>query len=70
VVRDGRHGCVVALRDRPALRVAAPTDESGTTNGAGDTHVGAFLAALGAGRPPAEAALLANAAAARRIAGR
>jgi sugar/nucleoside kinase (ribokinase family) len=69
VVRDGRHGCVVALRGRPALRIAPPAVATGTTNGAGDAHVGAFLAALGAGHPPAEAALSANAAAARRIAG-
>jgi sugar/nucleoside kinase (ribokinase family) len=34
------------------------------TNGAGDTHTGAFLAALASGAGPAEAARRANAAAA------
>ncbi|GAA3440556.1 hypothetical protein GCM10018954_101800 [Kutzneria kofuensis] len=34
------------------------------TNGAGDAHTGAFMAALAAGLPPAKAARRANAAAA------
>jgi len=38
------------------------------TGGAGDTHVGAFVAALARGTAPAEAARWANAAAARCVA--
>jgi sugar/nucleoside kinase (ribokinase family) len=64
LVRTGPGGCLLAqpgapVRHVPGYRVAAVD-----TNGAGDTHTGAFLAALSAGKPPAEAARQANAAAA------
>ena len=64
VVRSGSGGCLVRLRDGrvrhvPAFKVAAVD-----TNGAGDTHIGAFVAALAQGRDPFEAARFANAAAA------
>lgn len=68
VVRDGADGCVVARHGGRPTRIQAPTVAAGTTNGAGDVHVGAFLAALGQGLPPEEAAERANAAAARRVA--
>ncbi|WP_424215682.1 PfkB family carbohydrate kinase [Streptomyces sp. BI20] len=65
VVRTGAQGCVVA-----APGAGAPEHVPGfpvvavDVNGAGDTHVGAFLALLAAGAPPVLAARGANAAAA------
>ncbi|MEM9498429.1 MAG: PfkB family carbohydrate kinase [Pseudomonadota bacterium] len=63
VVRTGADGCVIATGGEaqivPAHRVQ-PVD----TNGAGDTHLGAFIAALARGEPPLRAALCANVAAA------
>ncbi len=64
VIRVGEHGCFIGLaggdvRAVPGFKVAA-TD----TNGAGDTHIGAFVSALARGAAPFEAALYANAAAA------
>lgn len=64
VVRAGPGGCLLAqpgspVRHVPGYRVAAVD-----TNGAGDTHTGAFLAALSSGAGPVEAARRANAAAA------
>lgn len=64
VIRAGAKGCIVALRGRgprflPGFRV-----EAIDTNGAGDTHIGAFVAALSRGEDPHEAAHYANAAAA------
>jgi sugar/nucleoside kinase (ribokinase family) len=69
VVRDGARGCWVAGIGEPAMRVpGTPVDDPLDTTGAGDTHAGAFLAALGLGAAPVEAARQANAAAARHIA--
>ncbi len=64
VVRIGRDGCYVlapggSLTPVPAFRVDALD-----TTGAGDTHLGVFIAALAQGRDPADAARRANAAAA------
>jgi sugar/nucleoside kinase (ribokinase family) len=63
VVRDGARGCWVAFGGEavpvPGFPVAA-LDSSG----AGDAHVGAFVAALMAGEAPVAAARFANAAAA------
>lgn len=67
IVRTGAEGCVLALPGAAPLRIPTPSVVVGTTNGAGDAHVGTFLAALGAGRSPAEAALDANEAAARHV---
>jgi len=68
VVRDGGAGCVVAARDR-TTRVPVPGGPVTPvdTSGAGDTHVGAFAAALARGLPPDEACRWANAAAARCV---
>jgi sugar/nucleoside kinase (ribokinase family) len=68
IVRDGARGCVLAVRGTAPVEIPAFRVDVGTTNGAGDVHVGTFLAALGAGSAPAEAALRANEAAAGRIA--
>ena len=63
VVRLGADGCVLAAAGEahviPAHRVV-PVD----TNGAGDTHLGAFIAALAQGATPERAAIRANLAAA------
>lgn len=68
IVRMGAAGCLVAARGGdvvhlPALRVTAVD-----SNGAGDTHVGTFLAGLLRGLDPVEAARAANGAAARFVA--
>ncbi|MEM6987267.1 MAG: PfkB family carbohydrate kinase [Pseudomonadota bacterium] len=63
VVRDGSHGCVVATAshcDRVAAYSVSPVD----TNGAGDTHLGSFVARLARGDEPIDAARYANVAAA------
>jgi sugar/nucleoside kinase (ribokinase family) len=64
VIRSGEAGAHVLLRDGrsqtiPGFKVAAVD-----TNGAGDTHIGAFVSALARGESPFAAARYANAAAA------
>ncbi len=63
LVRSGADGCVLAtagLVHRLPGHPVTPID----TNGAGDTHVGSFIAALATGVPPVDAARYANVAAA------
>jgi sugar/nucleoside kinase (ribokinase family) len=70
VLRRGVDGCVVQVRDQVPVDVpAAAVHPVVSTNGAGDVHVGTFLAALAGGQDPREAAAAANSAAARRVAG-
>ena len=64
VVRDGPRGCDVHSRDGSPEHVGSPTVVAVDTNGAGDVHVGAFLAALGRGEDAVRAARSANEAAA------
>ena len=64
VLREGRAGCRLVLRGEPVRVVAGFEVKTVDTTGAGDAHIGAFLAALGAGHPPVDAAIFANAAAA------
>jgi sugar/nucleoside kinase (ribokinase family) len=66
VVRLGADGCLVAT---PGGGTVVPGFEVDVvdTNGAGDAHAGAFLAALSRGEPPKRAALFANAAAALAV---
>lgn len=64
VIRSGEAGAYVRLSDGrsqtiPGFKVAAVD-----TNGAGDTHIGAFVSALARGQKPFEAVRYANAAAA------
>ncbi len=63
IVRMGEEGCILALPDAlhhvPPYRVQAVD-----TNGAGDTHVGSFIARLAHGETPKQAAAYANIAAA------
>jgi sugar/nucleoside kinase (ribokinase family) len=67
IVRIGAHGCVVARSEGHSVVVPGFAVESLDSNGAGDTHVGAFAALLAAGRSPEEAARWANAAAAMSV---
>jgi len=63
VVRMGARGCIVAWQGRTAHvqgHDVVPCD----TNGAGDAHIGAFVASLARGDDPVRAALYANVAAA------
>jgi sugar/nucleoside kinase (ribokinase family) len=70
VVRAGAEGCVVLARgNEPAAVPAFPAQVVDTT-GAGDTHVGAFIAALARGLDPVEACRWGNAAAAVVVASR
>ena len=68
VVRVGARGCVVAVAGAEPVHVPAVPVRVVDTTGAGDTHTGAFLAALLTGAAPVEAARRANAAAARHVA--
>ena len=62
VVRDGSNGCIVATADYcETLRAHAVTPVD--TNGAGDTHLGSFIARLAEGDRPVQAARYANVAA-------
>jgi sugar/nucleoside kinase (ribokinase family) len=63
VVRDGAAGAVVAVPGRDPVHVpGVPAGTVVDTNGAGDVHVGAFVAALARGLDPVEAVAAANAA--------
>ncbi|HEY5331982.1 MAG TPA: PfkB family carbohydrate kinase [Solirubrobacterales bacterium] len=70
VVRDGAEGCVVLERGGDAVQVPALAAAVVDTTGAGDTHVGAFVAALARGLGAVEACRWANAAAAVVVASR
>ncbi|ESW94235.1 PfkB family carbohydrate kinase [Mesorhizobium sp. M0902] len=64
VIRAGAKGCHIRLADGSAQTSAGFKVDAIDTNGAGDTHIGAFVSALARGVPPFEAARYANAAAA------
>lgn len=64
VLRAGAAGALLALRDQDPVFVPAFKVETVDTNGAGDTHDGAFVAALSRGLSPLDALVYANAAAA------
>ena len=70
VVRQGADGCLLAIRGGAATHLPAPEVVAVDTNGAGDTHVGAFLAGLVQGLDPVGAARAANEAAAAFVSGR
>jgi sugar/nucleoside kinase (ribokinase family) len=67
IVRCGRDGCVVALSGSRIEKVEGFPVNAVDSNGAGDTHVGAFVALLAQGRSPLEAVSWANAAAALSV---
>ena len=64
VIRDGEAGAFVMLRDGTSQAIPGFQVNAVDTNGAGDTHIGAFISALAKGTGPFEAARYANAAAA------
>jgi sugar/nucleoside kinase (ribokinase family) len=70
VVRAGAEGCVVLARGEEPVAVPAFPAQVVDTTGAGDTHVGAFIAALARGLEPVEACRWGNAAAAVVVASR
>lgn len=67
IVRTGADGCLLADRDGAVRYVPGYRVDVLDTNGAGDTHTGAFVAALAAGLDPVAAADRANAAAALAV---
>ena len=64
VLRSGAAGALLALVGQEPVFVPAFRVETVDTNGAGDAHDGAFIAALSQGKSPLEALRYANAAAA------
>jgi sugar/nucleoside kinase (ribokinase family) len=64
LVRTGPDGCLLARAGAGVVHVPGFRVEPLDTNGAGDTHTGAFIAALAAGAAEVAAARSANAAAA------
>jgi sugar/nucleoside kinase (ribokinase family) len=68
VLRLGADGCLLREPDGTTTRIPAPHVDAVDTNGAGDVHAGAFLAALSSGLDPVAACRRANAAAAYAVA--
>ncbi|PBB24645.1 MULTISPECIES: carbohydrate kinase family protein [unclassified Mesorhizobium] len=64
VIRSAAKGCHIRLADGMAQTITGFKVTAVDTNGAGDTHIGAFISALARGTPPFEAGRYANAAAA------
>ncbi len=64
ILRCGDAGCWLQLAGQEPLHLPAYPVAAIDTNGAGDTHIGSFIAALSDGATPATAATFANAAAA------
>lgn len=67
IVRTGPHGCVLAAPRHAPEEIGGFAVTAVDTNGAGDAHVGAFVAGLAAGLTSSAAALRANAAAALAV---
>jgi sugar/nucleoside kinase (ribokinase family) len=63
LVRVGRDGCLLLMRDGEVQHVTGQSVEAVNTTGAGDIHTGTFIAALAHGLEPAEAVRRANVAA-------
>jgi sugar/nucleoside kinase (ribokinase family) len=67
IVRTGPGGCLLSYGGGEPVSVPGFEVRAVDTNGAGDAHTGAFLAALARGADPLAAARLANAAAALSV---
>ncbi|WP_421912221.1 PfkB family carbohydrate kinase [Mesorhizobium sp.] len=67
VIRAGASGCLVRLAGGTTQTIPGFKVKAVDTNGAGDTHIGAFVSALSHGMQPFEAAKYANAAAALSV---
>lgn len=63
VVREGARGCLVRIPGESVARVPGFAAHAVDTSGAGDTHLGVFIAAIARGFGPLDAARRANAAA-------
>ena len=59
-VRDGTNGCFVAQDSSAAVHLPGHAVKAIDTNGAGDAHIGAFIAALDRGATAQDAAHFAN----------
>lgn len=68
IVRLGASGCVLATRGIAPVHIPGFTVDAVDLNGAGDAHVGAFIAGLASGLSSADAARRANAVAAIAVA--
>ena len=64
VVRDGANGCFLATADSPPRHIPGHPVRAVDTNGAGDTHIGAFIATLAETGDSSRATRFANIAAA------
>ncbi|MBX2886794.1 MAG: hypothetical protein KTR32_43005 [Granulosicoccus sp.] len=64
VVRQGELGCVLATSSDNPLTIPGYPVSAIDTNGAGDAHIGTFIATLAGGAEPEAACTIANAAAA------
>ena len=64
---DGARGCWLSQAGAAARLIEGFSVEAADATGAGDVHIGAFIAARLAGRPAFEAARFANAAAALSV---
>lgn len=60
VVRDGANGCLLANTKGEVTHLAAHEVTPIDTNGAGDAHIGAFIAMCARGEEPVQAARIAN----------
>jgi sugar/nucleoside kinase (ribokinase family) len=67
VLRMGPRGCILAMPGSRTLHIPAFDVTAVDSNGAGDAHVGVFIAALADGLSPEQAARRANAAAALAV---
>ncbi|MGD0684623.1 MAG: PfkB family carbohydrate kinase [Streptosporangiaceae bacterium] len=67
LVRTGPAGCVLCCRGANPVHVQGFRVDAVDTSGAGDTHTGAFIAALAGGADEVDAARTANAAAALSV---
>ncbi|RUV96202.1 MULTISPECIES: PfkB family carbohydrate kinase [unclassified Mesorhizobium] len=67
VIRAGARGCLVRLAEGGTRAIPGFAVNAVDTNGAGDTHIGAFVSALSRGLSACEAARYANAAAALSV---
>jgi sugar/nucleoside kinase (ribokinase family) len=67
IVRTGPDGCFLSNGGSEPVPIEGYAVTAVDANGAGDTHAGVFIAALASGAAPAEAARLANAAAALSV---
>lgn len=64
IVRQGEAGCTLAYHKDKCANISGFSVNAIDTNGAGDAHIGCFIANMSGGMEPREACIIANAAAA------